>query len=413
MKKSTFFLLLAFFIAPTLLVNGQTTWDKYVNNPILEPGPEVWDLIHVLDPFVINDDSYKMWYTGQTNLYNQIGYATSSNGLNWTKNNSNPVLVAGSATAWDDAGVSNPSVLFDNGIYKMWYTGVTNSIYQIGYATSSDGIAWIKYATNPVLVPDVSNPWEMTSVRDPHVIKTNGQYIMYFSARGATGPNNIYQIGRAVSSDGINWIKEQTNPILTPGTYPSWDAVYVMDPSVHFNGQNYQMWYVGTTGNISKIGYATSADGVTWTKYNQNPVVSPDLNNPWEEVLVSSPNVLIANNEYLMYFSGKGSGMYNKYQIGKAVSTLTNINNNTFNKRVDILIYPNPASNQISINTSDPVDDVIISIIDMQGRVLTREKKTLDSHSVINVNIEIIPAGIYNILLVINNQVYHRKIIVS
>jgi len=63
----------------------------------------------------------------------------------------------------------------------MWYGGYNGTNYQIGYATSSDGISWTKYGANPVLRLS-SSGWDNAYVRDPSVIKeTDGTYKMWYN----------------------------------------------------------------------------------------------------------------------------------------------------------------------------------------------------------------------------------------
>ena len=83
--------------------------------------------------------TYRMWYFGKPEpSVDNIGYATSSDGIVWTKDANNPVLEPGAEGEWDDFGVAAPTVILDGDIFKMWYQGWqgTNPI-RIGYATSS------------------------------------------------------------------------------------------------------------------------------------------------------------------------------------------------------------------------------------------------------------------------------------
>src|SRR5258706_4934639 len=89
-----------------------------------------------------------MWYAGRENAAtkNKIGLATSSNGINWTRDASNPVLLPTAGT-FDAVGVSGPHVVYDAGTltYHMWYTGLDASgVSRIGHATSSNGTTWSK-----------------------------------------------------------------------------------------------------------------------------------------------------------------------------------------------------------------------------------------------------------------------------
>jgi len=88
-------------------------------NPITDPDvnesiwifdkgfPGAWDDEGVKDPCILQG-SYKMWYSGYDGSNWQIGYATSEDGVNWTRS-TNPVLTIGAATTWDDEGVSGKS----------------------------------------------------------------------------------------------------------------------------------------------------------------------------------------------------------------------------------------------------------------------------------------------------------------
>nr|MDO8134773.1 hypothetical protein [Candidatus Njordarchaeum guaymaensis] len=98
-------------------------WTKSGSNPVLSPGPlGVWDDENVADPCVIRDAStYKMWYSGFDGGSWRIGYATSSDGITWTKHPGNPVLDLGTSGSWDDAGVSTPWVIKEDSTYMMWY----------------------------------------------------------------------------------------------------------------------------------------------------------------------------------------------------------------------------------------------------------------------------------------------------
>ena len=162
---------------------AQTVVEKYPDNPVLNVGPEgSWDEKAVVEPFVIVDgDTYKMWYGGFDGTNYRIGYATSPDGINWTKAyDINPVLDLGEAYSWDDEVVSAPCVLFDGAIYRMWYNGSDGTNYRIGYATSPDGINWTKNI-EPVLDLGSEGRWDDEEVFAPSVVLYHEQYIMYYS----------------------------------------------------------------------------------------------------------------------------------------------------------------------------------------------------------------------------------------
>lgn len=131
--------------------DGLTGWTRVSTDPVLNPGdPSDWDEHAVLDPMVIeNGGNWQMWFGGSTNDWaHAIGYATSGDGQNWTKYGSNPVLEADNSS-WDTGGPGGHWVINDGGTYKMWYS----SNRQIGYATSTDGIDWDRPLGGSVLQP--------------------------------------------------------------------------------------------------------------------------------------------------------------------------------------------------------------------------------------------------------------------
>ncbi len=277
------------------------TWTKYSGNPVLTPS-QAWEGDALWAAYVIKDSSiYKMWYTGRA----AIGYASSTDGITWAKNPSNPVLTPGPSGTWDER-VGEPSVIIQNGIYKMWYWGRrADGIRQTGYATSPDGITWTKYAGNPVLRVGGPGSWDELEAGTPFVLYQNGVYKMWY-----TGQDSAlrYAIGYATSLDGINWTKYGSNPILV-GTPETWDEGGVLAGKIYFDGVTYRMWYFGKDNvGTDRIGYATSPDGITWTKYSGNPVLDRGSSGAWDSDLVSWPTVLLENSVYKMWYCGIRSG---------------------------------------------------------------------------------------------------------
>ena len=92
----------------------------------------------------------------------------------------------------------------------MWYHGEASHSgvggAAIGYATSADGIIWQKYAGNPVLKPGVSGEWDNNNLYYPKVEIDGAKYHMLYMG----GKYPLYQIGHAVSPDGICWTKSRT-----------------------------------------------------------------------------------------------------------------------------------------------------------------------------------------------------------
>ena len=235
---------------------------------------------------------------------------------NWKKHTGNPVLDTGNSGEWDDAGAAVGAVLYDGSTFKMWYVGNNGSISRTGYATSTDGIHWAKYPSNPVLDVGPEGSWDETRANATAVLFDGTAYHMwYFGERG--GQESTWCIGYATSADGITWTKHPSNPILKEGS--GWEDYKVWNPTVIYSGTQYKMWYTGYGDQrVPLIGYATSSDGVKWTKYHFNPVLNAGSADSWDARGVFNPFVLIAETTYRMWYTGWASRVM---RIGYATSS--------------------------------------------------------------------------------------------
>jgi len=214
--------------------------------PVLQPGQD-WDDIHIYNASVLkNGTSYQMWYTGYDGPHG-IGYATSPDGVNWTKHPGNPVVSTGT---WDSLVLFVGSVLYDQGTstYRLWYTG-GNAFFrplEVGYATSPDGINWIKHGS-PVFSSGQTVEWINNHV---NVILQNDTYEMYFSS--STGDIRV-----ATSVDGINWTESACGPFLEPSDV-GWDSIHVGHASILLDNGVKRMWYDGNENSqpLPAIGHA-------------------------------------------------------------------------------------------------------------------------------------------------------------
>jgi predicted GH43/DUF377 family glycosyl hydrolase len=309
---------------------SNNTWDQQGVNPILKAGASgSWNSDGVSQPTVLRASPYAMWFVGwDASNYDSIGYATSNYGINWTESGSNPVLSSGASGSWEDYGVYGPSVIKDGSTYKMWYTGYssTNKVAQIGYATSTDGITWSKYSGNPILKIGASSAWDGGGVGAPSVIKDGSTYKMWF---GGSDTSQWWQIGYATSTDGITWTKHSGNPVVTYGYSGGWNAWGVDAPSVVKDGSTYQMLCIGLDGNnMGSIGYFSSTDGVSWTGASDNPHISRSYRNDFETVNVGHPALFKDSNEsvFKAFYRGRNSSTW---AIGYRAASSLGLSNTT------------------------------------------------------------------------------------
>jgi predicted GH43/DUF377 family glycosyl hydrolase len=190
--------------------DGGNTWNKWTEGPVLTGNGE-WEgpfseesdkgaqsIGGVSEPTIIYDAEqqlFKLWYSGlghrNGKLGFRIGYGTSPDGVNWTRQ-ADPVLEPGADGEWDDAVVSHVNVVHDPKYgYHMFYFGTSGANYAaaersraamipgaIGHAYSKDGLSWQRDA-NPVLstIPD---SWEAWMVGGPTSIIQGDQVKLWY-----------------------------------------------------------------------------------------------------------------------------------------------------------------------------------------------------------------------------------------
>ena len=288
---------------------------KSASNPVLNTGTSPsWDEMGVYSPSVLwSDGTYRMWFSGtDASFTSAIGYATSANGIDWTKWVTNPVLTKGAPGTWEATSVGFANVIPDGGGFKMWYTGTSGSIRRVGYATSPDGITWTKYPGNPVVEVGAIGSWDASRVSNPTVTKVGSTYHMWYSSPISPAGG----IGHATSPDGINWTKDSGNPVI-PGGSGTWDDT-LFAPFVLYDGSLFQMWYTGCnpTLDICQIDYARSVDGSTWSK--RGVVLAMGSSGDFDSGLAGYPTVMMGVPYFRMWYTGSGSDEL--YRIGLATA---------------------------------------------------------------------------------------------
>ena len=222
---------------------------------------------------------YRMWYSGRSGVFGAIGYATSLNGIAWTKYPSYgplplPVLTHGPAGSADSFSAADPTVLKDGSTWKMWYTGDDSSKKRVAYATSADGITWAK--GGKVISPE--DPGVSANIAfgafAPTVWKTTTGYSMLLTGRKLVG-GGVFQtkIMGTTSTDGVTWAGP--SPAVNPsGSNTNFDYSNLNGPDLLQDpgaATPYKLYYSGNTidanGNFhTRIGLATSANGTSFGK---------------------------------------------------------------------------------------------------------------------------------------------------
>jgi len=307
-------------------------------------------------PYVIKDGStYKMWYGGYDGSAAwRAFYATSTDGgLTWTKYDNtippasdttftNGRLPLGTSGKGDDAHAFNPAIIKDGSTYKMWYTGHDGSNMRVYHATSTDGLTWTKYdntipdpsdgsSTNGRVPLGTAGKGDAAGAYHPVVIKDGSTYKMWYCGSDGTYARTYY----ATSPDGLVWTK-YNNAIPTDsdtsssdgriprGTNGTGDDYHAYCPTVIKDGSTYKMWYTGYDGSTSRVYYATSPDGLVWTKYDNTVPTASDTTSTngriprgtsgkGDDFGVDQTGAIKDGSTYKIWYSGHDGSVYRIY----------------------------------------------------------------------------------------------------
>jgi predicted GH43/DUF377 family glycosyl hydrolase len=359
-------------------------WGKSSQNPFFSSigSPGSWNGTPAAKGLILghglwDDPEYKLYVGGYNVNRFSIGLVTSpALESGWGYHPNNPLLT-GAPGEWDEIGVGNAMVIKDEGIYKMWYTGVANDpgyTERIGYATSPDGITWTKYANNPVLDTTPGGAWENKGVWMPYVIKQDSIYKMWYGGFSEVSIDH-FSIGYATSADGIAWTKANVNPVLTHGNLPgTWDQYLVMQPIIFYDEGKYLMWFTGGVNENTppfQSGFAISDDGISWTKDTlHNPVLPCGSAGAWDVGITAGLQVFKEGGTYKMLYLGSNLSTY--FGVGLATLVTTGIDDFLPQLPGNVVLYQNypnpfnPATN-IGFRIADR-GFVTLKVYDISGR---------------------------------------------
>ncbi len=319
------------------------TLTPYEGNPVLTAGESgAWDASGVGFPRVTYADGmYHMFYSGWRSVELSVGYATSEDGLSWTKYDNNPIFTLEDRSA--RRGVISQYTMLDGDTWVMYFTpsagnGPSDNVMR-ATAPSPTG-PWI-ISPDPVLTVGAQTDWDFyDGLEVDSVLQTDDGYILYYTllqGQADTGPfYNGGGIGRAVSTDGAHWVKyddpltteeglSASDPVFVTNA-EAWDAGLVALPTVLAGDGILEMFYGGTgyvfqdvgygTFAYPRIGYATSADGISWTRYADAPVLTA------EDEGFSPSSVLVSDGNYHLYYTHYTKST-NTIDISVALGTIT------------------------------------------------------------------------------------------
>lgn len=212
-----------------------------------------------------SDPKYRLWYTGYDGTREggkKLGYATSQDGIAWTRHSTNPI--------YDKHWVEDMCVVPHAGTWHMFAEG-KDDLAQL--LTSRDGIQWQRQGQLDVRKTN-GVPIEAGPYGTPTVWFENGLWHLFYERRDLG-------VWLATSRDLKVFTNVSDEPVLKPGQGIHDRDLIAMNQIIKHKGR-YFAFYHGSANDRSPSLWSTcvavSDDLRAWKKYPNNPLLPRELN---------------------------------------------------------------------------------------------------------------------------------------
>jgi predicted GH43/DUF377 family glycosyl hydrolase len=278
----------------------------------------VWSRSHAIapTPILLDDSRLRVYFaTCDATMVGRVAFVDldARDPRRVLRRAERPALDIGEAGCFDDNGVSVTSLVRVGDELRMYYFGYQLGVkvrYLLfsGLAISRDGgETFVRHSRVPILD---RNDRERFVRSAPCVLgdKTGGYRMWYVSGDdyidvdGKMVPR--YGLRHLHSADGLRWegIGQQ---VMDPDGE---DEYGFGRPYVVVEDDQYRMWYsVRSRSKWYRIGMATSADGLTWSR--QDTAAGIDVSPAaWDSDIVCYPSVITCRDHVYLFYNGNSYG---------------------------------------------------------------------------------------------------------
>jgi hypothetical protein len=283
---------------------------------VYRPAGDLWwarSYAHLPTPELLDDRTIRVYFASlDGQRYGRVGFVDLDVGdpTRVRRASAEPVLDLGPPGGFDDAGV-NPSCLAEIGGRKcLYYIGWQRGrrvpyMLFAGLAEERAG-RFHKRTRAPVLDRTDAEPYLRSATS---VLHDGGRYrAWYVSALDWTEvggtPYPRYVVRHAESADGLRW--SDGGPVCI--SHAGADEFGIGRPWVVRDGALYRMWYsIRSRTAPYRIGYAESADGLSWTRKDGEAGIARSEGG-WDSEMICYPAVIDVRGRRLMFYNGNRYG---------------------------------------------------------------------------------------------------------
>ncbi|MHC4169814.1 MAG: alpha-L-arabinofuranosidase C-terminal domain-containing protein [Planctomycetota bacterium] len=250
-------------------------------------------------------DRYLMYYTiSRPGKGIAIGIAESENLNDWEK--VGEILPEAS---YEKNGIGAPGALVRDGKLHLFYQTYGNREKDaICHAWSEDGINFTRNETNPIFRP--TGDWNCGRAIDADVIEFKGSFLLYCATRDPSYKIQKLVVASAPVDSGFrreSWKQLGSGSILEPELY--WEKRCIEASSVcEHDGKLYMFYAGGYNNEPQQIGCAVSSDGVEWQRLSQLPLLPNGRANEWNSNESGHPGVFVDDDgQMYLFFQGNNN----------------------------------------------------------------------------------------------------------
>jgi PKD repeat protein len=224
--------------------NNGINWSQFTGCPDpVVPAPANLSWVISDENILLHNGTLEVFYRYSLSTDGSQAYTyfvNSTNAVNWSE----PTLT-------DLPAILSPSVLLENGVWKLW--GVDSIDHYVRHFTSTNQVNWTEIPV-ALSVPNREFLWHLEVRND-----TGQQYDMLLDVKGT-----IYELWYLKSYDGLMWsCPSDDNPVLVNNTTGTWDGYLIYKSAFMYLNNSYHVWYsasdvYGVAGDWH-VGYAGDA----------------------------------------------------------------------------------------------------------------------------------------------------------